>query len=574
MEKLRYIAYARKSTEEDERQALSISSQKDNIYKRFGKELNIIDCFEESMSASEPYKRPILQKILDMIDNGEADGIVAWHADRLSRNEIDASAISYRIRKGVIKDLKLVSGITFENTPDGIMMLQFSMSQSQYFSAKLSKDIRRGNEKKRELGQLTGKAQEGYLNQRIHGKAIVIKDPVRFPLIRKAFDLYLTGEYSVNSILTIMNEDWGFRTVKRNKTGDVPISRTSLYNIFRNVRNAGLVPDPYDSEKLYKADFPPMITMEEYDKVQVLLGRKGLPRLASRKQFAMRGFIRCGDCGCLITAEDKKKQLKSGKINLHTYYHCTGKRKGCTQKSIYIKEDELYKDVLNLLDNYELVPKLYDWAMDAFREMAEQEANERNNVQTMQNNTITSVQSQLDKLLDMVTRGLITEDDYKDKNIALKTKLKSLQEEQATTAYRVRNWYEVATDTFEKLTYAGEKFVSGDLGNKKDILLAIGQNPILMDGKLEITPNEWLIPVRNTAKRLRVELEKVRTLPEQMKKTSEEAICQEWCRERDSNPRRRSRLIYSQMCLTTSLSLHGADGGIRTHDPLFTKQPL
>jgi DNA invertase Pin-like site-specific DNA recombinase len=529
MEKLRYIAYARKSTEEDERQALSISSQKDNIYKRFGKELNIIDCLEESMSASEPYKRPVLQKILDMIDRGEADGIVAWHADRLSRNEIDASAISYRIRKGVIKDLKLVSGITFENTPDGIMMLQFSMSQSQYFSAKLSKDIRRGNEKKRQLGQLTGRAHEGYLNQHVQGMAVVVKDPVRFPLIRKAFDLYLTGEYSVNSILTIMNEDWGYRTVKRNKTGDVPLSRTSLYNIFRNVRNAGLVPDPYDPERFYKGDFPAMITMEEYDKVQILLGRKGLPRLASRKQFALRGFIRCGDCDCLITAQSKKKQLIDGNVRIHTYYHCTGKRKGCTQKSTYIKEDDLYKDVLNLLDDYELVPKLYDWAMDAFRDMAEQEVEGRNKTQAMQNNTITSVQAQLDKLLDMVTRGLIAEDDYKTKNIALRADLKRLQDEQSETAYRVRNWYEIATDTFEKLTYAGEKFVSGDLGNKKDILLAIGQNPILMNGKLEITPNEWLIPVRNNAKRLRAELEKVRTLPEQMKKASEEAICQEWC---------------------------------------------
>lgn len=95
------------------------------------------------------------------------------------------------------------------------------------------------------------------------------------------------------------------------------------------------------------------------------------------------------------------------------------------------------------------------------------------------------------------------------------------------------------SDTFQKLTYAGEKFVSGDLCNKKDILLAIGQNPVLMNGKVEITPNCWLIPVRNVAKRLRDELEKVRTMLEQMKKASEEAICQEWCRVKDSNLRRR-----------------------------------
>lgn len=524
MSKLRYIAYIRKSSEDVERQVLSKAAQHDNIQKQFS-DLNIVDYLDESMSAFEPYKRPVFRRIMDMLDNGEIDGVIAWHPDRLSRNAIDAAEISHRVTRGVIKDLRFAS-YNFDNSPEGIMMLQMTMSQSQYFSAKLSKDIRRGNEKKRQLGQLTGRAHEGFLNV---DKKIVI-DPERFPLVRKAFDLYLTGEYSVNSILTIMTEDWGYTTVKRSRSGGVPMSRTSLYNLFRNVRNAGFVPDPYDPDNLYPANFPAMITMEEYDRVQVLLGRRGLPRLASRKQFALRGFIRCGECNCLVTAESKKKQLANGDIRLHTYYHCTGKRKGCSQKSVYVKEDELYKDVLNLLDGYELVPKLYDWAMGAFRDMAEQEVADRNNTQVMQNNTITSLQAQLDKLLDMVTRGLIAEDDYKAKNITLRADLKRLQDEQADTAHRVRNWYEVASDTFEKLTYAGEKFVSGDLGNKKDILLAIGQNPVLMNGKLEITSNEWLIPVRNVAKRLRNELEKVRTMPEQMKKASEEAICQEWCR--------------------------------------------
>lgn len=543
MEKLRYIAYARKSTEEDERQALSIDSQKDNIFKRYGEELNIIDCFEESMSASEPYKRPVLQKILDMIDKGEADGIVAWHADRLSRNEIDASAISYRIRKGVIKDLKLVSGITFENTPDGIMMLQFSMSQSQYFSAKLSKDIRRGNEKKREMGQLTGRAPEGYLNHRTsmsgRGEATVIKDPDRFPIIRRAFDLFLTGEYSVPAILTIMNKEWGYETLKRRKMGGGGISRTTLYNIFRNVKYAGLIPDPYNPEHLFPASYPAMITPEEYDKVQSLLGRRGLPRLVTRKQFALRGFIRCGDCDCTVTAQSKDRRLTNGGVNTHTYYHCTGKRKGCTQKSIYVKEDDLYAQLLELLDNYELVPRLHDWAMEAFRDFAEQEVTERNNVQAMQNKAITNTQTQLDKLLDMATRELIDDKEYKAKNAALKADLKRLQEEQSDTTHRVKNWYEIATSTFEKLLYAGERFKEGDVANKKDILLAIGENPVLMNGHLEITAHDWLQPVAKSAKGIRAELEKVRTMPQQIQKASEDALRTEWCWGRDSNPRRR-----------------------------------
>lgn len=528
MQQLRYIAYARKSTEEEERQAMSIEDQTENIRKRFGKELKIIDYVQESMSASEPYKRPVFHSVLERIDLGEADGIVAWHADRLSRNEVDAAEITYKLRHGLIKDLRFVSGMSFENTPDGIMMLQFTLSQGQYFSAKLSKDIRRGNERKREQGQLTGRAPEGYLNAgRRHG--VVSKDPDRFDLVRRAFDLFLTGEYSVPNIMAIMNNEWGYRTLQREKSGGCPISRTALYSIFRNVRYAGLIPDPYDQERFIKATYPAMITPEEYDKVQVLLGRRGLPRLATHKQFALRGFIRCSDCDCTITAQSKRRALKSGKFNVHTYYHCTGKRAGCSQKSIYIKEDDLYAQLLNLLDNYELVPELYDWAMDAFRDMANQEVEDRNSIQRAQNKAIADTQAQLDGLLDMASRGLLDDNEYMTKKQSLKANLKSLQDEQNDTVHRVKNWYEIATETFEKLTYAGNKFTSGNIGNKKDILLAIGQNPKLKDGKLHITPNEWLVPVAKNAKRLRTELGKVRTLPQQMQKAPKEALRTEWC---------------------------------------------
>lgn len=532
MEKLRYVAYIRKSTEDEERQVLSKGAQKDKITERFGS-LKTVEYIEESKSAFEPGKRPEFQRMIEMIDAGKIDGILAWHPDRLSRNEVEAAEITWRVRKGLIKDLRFASGFTFENTAEGIMMLQFTMSQSQYFSAKLSKDIRRGNERKRQVGQLTGRAPEGYLNFREalsgRGEAKIIKDPERFTLVRKAFDLYLTGDYSVQSIQQIMNTEWGYRTLRRRRSGDQPISRTALYNIFRNVRYAGLIPDPY-SDHFCKATYPAMITPEEYDKVQLLLGRRGLPRLATHKQFALRGFIRCGGCDCVITAQSKRRQLVSGGVRVHTYYHCTGKRQGCTEKSTYIKEDDLYEQLLSLLDRYELVPKMYDWAMDTFRDFAAQEADERNSIQKAQHKAIADTQAQLDRVLDMASRGLLEDDEYQAKKQALKADLKRLQGEQADTAYRVKNWFEIATDTFEKLTFAGEKFKTGDVGNKKDILLAIGQNPVLIKGKLEITPNEWLLPVAKSAKRLRGELEKVRTLPLQIQKASEEAIMSEWCR--------------------------------------------
>lgn len=534
MEVIIYGKYLRKSTEEAERQVLSLDSQDDNITRLFGALPISEEKFRESKSAFKPHNRPDFNRLIKLIDDGEIKGILAWHPDRLARNEIEAAEITWRIRQGYIKDLKFASGFTFENTPEGIMMLQMVMSQSQYFSAKLSKDVKRGNAQKRKNGGLTGRAPEGYLNQRTsttgRGTAIVIKDPERFPLIRKAFDLFLTGEYSAQGIHTIMSEEWGYRTLKRNKTGGGAISKASIYKIFRNVRYAGLVPDPYDPERFYKADFPAMITTDEYDKVQMLLGRDGMPRLASRKQFALRGFIRCGKCGCAITAELKRKQLKNGHVKTYTYYHCTGRKAGgCEQRGLNMREDVLYEQLLSLLDAYELHPKMLEWAMDALRDFAKGEIEECVDVQAAQRNSIVGTQNQLDKLLDMATRGLIDDVEYMTKSMLLKSELKQLQEAQANAVHRAENWHEVATQTFEKLVSAKEQFVSGDLASKKDILLAIGQNPVLLDRKLGITPNKWLNPIELTAKGVRMEIEKVRTLPQQIQKASEEAIRLQWC---------------------------------------------
>ena len=160
--------------------------------------------------------------------------------------------------------------------------------------------------------------------------------------------------------------------------------------------------------------------------------------------------------------------------------------------------------------------------------MAEEEIKDRNSVQSMQNSTVTGIQNQLDTLLDMASKKLIDGNEYERKTKQLKAELKHVHEEQSDTINRIENWYEFATSTFEKLTDASNKFSKGDIIEKKDILLAIGQNPILYEGKLQITPNEWLEPVRMNVKAIRNELDMVRTLPQQIQKASEEAIRLNW----------------------------------------------
>src|SRR5205823_6049110 len=156
------------------------------------------------------------------------------------------------------------------NSPEGMMMLQMTMSQSQYFSAKLSKDVKRGNEKKRQIGGLTGMAPQGWTNDRLD-KTVQV-DPERFPLLRKAVDLLLTGEYSVPQILDVLNNEWGYRTIQRKKSGGNQLSRAGFYSWLRNPRIAGKIPDPNEPDTFYDADYPAIMNVEEFNRIQSLLG--------------------------------------------------------------------------------------------------------------------------------------------------------------------------------------------------------------------------------------------------------------------------------------------------------------
>ena len=319
MNKLRYIAYIRKSTESVERQSLSIPAQKRKIRELFP-DINVVRWFEESKSAFKP-GRADFETMMEMLRNNEADGIVSWHPDRLSRNEVDAAVITYGLRTGLIKDLKFGSYF-FDNSPEGIMMLQNVMSHSQYYSSKLSKDVKRGNEERRKSGQTTGQALEGYKNipnPKDASRTIMVEDPERFNLRRQMWDLMLTGEHSVPQITDITNNKWGYKTRGNKRYPSGPLSRNAAYNMFTNVRYAGQIPVPGSDDEYEDAEYPAMVTIEEFNQVQQILGRKGFRVQKSKKVFTFRPLLSCGECGCLITAEEKTKHYKNGTSKTYTY---------------------------------------------------------------------------------------------------------------------------------------------------------------------------------------------------------------------------------------------------------------
>ena len=181
----KFFLYARKSTDEPDRQILSIEAQIDEL-KEFAtqEQLEIVETFIESQTAKEP-GRPIFNNMLSLIEKGKASGILAWHPDRLARNSIDGGKVIYLCDLGKIKELKFPT-FWFDATPQGKFMLNIAFGQSKYYVDNLSENVKRGLRQKVRRGEQSGQAPTGYLNDKLNKK--IIPDPERFRLVRKMFE--------------------------------------------------------------------------------------------------------------------------------------------------------------------------------------------------------------------------------------------------------------------------------------------------------------------------------------------------------------------------------------------------
>ncbi len=346
--KMRYCLYARKSTESDELQALSIESQVKEMQAIAEREnLEIIDIRRESHSAKDSGQRPVFKEILENIRKERFNGILTWAPDRLSRNAGDLGSLVD------LMDQKLLLGIrtygqTFTNSPNEKFLLMILCSQAKLENDNKSINVKRGLRTRCEMGLRPGQPPVGYLNERhMDRKCQAIIDPERSPIIKKMFEKVAYEKWSGRKIYNWLKFEINFKSVNGNKG----LTLGNIYLILQNPFYYGVFEYPVKSGNWYTGKHEAIITKELFDLVQQQVKSQVIK--SEGKEFAFTRLMTCGLCGSGISADEKFKKLKNDTVNRHVYYGCT-KSKDRNCKCGYISEEELLKQFEQLLDKIDL----------------------------------------------------------------------------------------------------------------------------------------------------------------------------------------------------------------------------
>ncbi|TSC85480.1 MAG: Resolvase protein [Microgenomates group bacterium Gr01-1014_16] len=470
----KFFLYARKSTDVEDKQILSIEAQLTELRELAKKEeIRIMDELIEKRSAKIP-GRPVFNSMLERIEKGEATGIISWHPDRLARNSVDGGRIIYLLDTGVIIALKF-NTFWFESTPQGKFMLNIAFGQSKYYIDSLSENTKRGKRQKIRRGEYPGPAPRGYLND-LKTRTIII-DPKMAKTVGKGFALYAKGQSRIEDISQFFTKHG---IISRS---GLPLHKDRIKYMLTNPFYYGHF--RFNGET-YPGRHEPIVSKKLFDRVQEVLKIRGRPQKQATDPRPLTGLVKCGECGMMITGEVKTKHYKNtNRTAYYTYYHCTKKSKRHTCRQSPIRADDLDGQLSETIKQFYLKP---DWAEWMLRKIdGEEKCSDRSVGAAVSENQvkINSLDSKLQFILDSYLDQVIDRQTYLVKKEKLMSERKTLEEQIADFSQRHHNWLEPFRDWINEAQNTPEIALSPDPAPKKSLAAKIfGSNLVLEDKKL------------------------------------------------------------------------------------------
>ena len=413
--------------------------------------------------------------MLDRVERGEADGVLAWHPDRLSRNSVDAGRIIWLIDTGAVKALRFPTYF-FEPSAHGKFSLSLMLSQSKYYIDNLAENIRRGQRQKVKNGIWPMVAPIGYLNDR--AAKTIYPDPVRGPLVRKAFALYATGQYTIDRLVSVVNE-----LGMLGRQGE-PLSRAQYHRVLQNPLYCGII--SYGGEE-HEANHEPIVTRALFDEVQAVMARKSKPKTPTLKPYLYRGVFRCGECGCVITTETQKG---------HNYLRCTKRVKhDCSQR--YVREELIADEIAEHLRAVALPTEtVAAWIAEL---EAERDTDARSRHECLGNlhTQIREIDRKLERLTDAYLAETLSLDEFRMAKSNLVREKQDVKDKTAAVEASGGNWFEPAI-RFLKEAQNNGLMANRDGGEAEKLaqLKKVGSNLTIRDRHLSVEPRgAWKLVV-------------------------------------------------------------------------------
>ena len=381
---MKAVLYARVSSKEQEKEGFSIPAQ-EKLLREYAHKNNIkvVKEFTDVETAKTAGRTQFGKMVEYLHNNREVRIILVEKTDRLYRNFRD-----YVLLEDLDLEIHLVKEnetISKDSRSHSKFIHGIKLLMAKNYIDNLSEEVKKGMKEKAEQGRWPAQAPFGYTNNKtIHTIEV---DPKTAPFVMRMYELYATGEYSLSSLCKFLKAEG-----VKSRNGHY-LAKGVIEPILKNPFYYG---EFIWNGKQYPGVHEPLITRDLYNKVQRILRRPGKPK--SRKgDFAFTGLLKCGRCGCQITAEKKK-----GK---YIYYHCTGGKGKCNQP--YIKEEDLDEKFADIVKAIQTEKDVVDWIKstlkDSYQEEKEFHEKEVKRLNTKYNN----LQSRINKAYEDRLDGII-----------------------------------------------------------------------------------------------------------------------------------------------------------------------
>ena len=469
---MHYFLYARKSTDVEDKQVLSIEAQINELRALAKKEnLTITEEFIEKRTAKMP-GRPIFNEMVKRIQKGEAEGIVCWKLDRLARNPVDGGQIQWLLQESVIKDIR-THDRSYSPT-DNVLMMSVEFGMANQFIRDLSTNTKRGLRAKVNRGEFPGTAPTGYQND-VRKKSIVI-DRKKGKIIKEAFELYSRGNSRLEDIGNFLYQK-GVKSLQGNRFHKDRVKYILSNPFYYGHFNYG--------GEIHEGKHIPLISKKLFDKVQEVIKERGHPMKPRNEPKAFCGLLHCATCGMMITAEDKIKIQKNGNVHKYAYYRCSKKSKVIKCDEPQIRKEALLEQVSEILSKYSM-PSPWVREFNLLMKKDDQKA-EKESIKIIQDlrNKLSNISEKIQRLLDVYLAQDIDRETYFKERSKLFSIKKSFEEKIMKLEHDAKAWLEPMQEWLNVASDLAETAQSNDLSSKKSSLQKIfGSNLTLSNRRI------------------------------------------------------------------------------------------